>query len=69
MKSCRVGIVGVGRFGRLHLARIPGIQVAACGPGNIEQAHSNEEWISREQIHAAYRMYLRAAARLCLPKE
>jgi acetylornithine deacetylase/succinyl-diaminopimelate desuccinylase len=40
--------------------------VVVCGPGNIEQAHSNDEWISRRELHAAHRMYLHAAEQLCV---
>jgi acetylornithine deacetylase/succinyl-diaminopimelate desuccinylase len=46
-------------------AQIPGTQAVVCGPGDIAQAHGNDEWISRRQLHAAYRMYARAAAELC----
>ena len=49
--------------------RTDGGSIALRGPGDIEQAHSNEEWISRAQIHAAYRMYVLAAAPLCVRKE
>jgi acetylornithine deacetylase/succinyl-diaminopimelate desuccinylase len=47
------------------LARMPGCQVVVCGPGNIAQAHSVDEWVPREELYAAYRMYLRTAMRLC----
>jgi acetylornithine deacetylase/succinyl-diaminopimelate desuccinylase family protein len=47
------------------LGAIPDIQTVVCGPGNIEQAHSNEEFISVEQLKAAYRIYLQAALDLC----
>ena len=46
-------------------AQIPGTQAVVCGPGDIAQAHTNDEWISRAQLHAAYRMYVRVAAGLC----
>lgn len=45
-------------------AQIPGIQTVVCGPGDIAQAHSNEEYIQREQLLAAYRIYLKAALNL-----
>ncbi len=51
------------------LNRIPGMQAVVCGPGNIEQAHSNEEFISRSQLHSAYRIYLEAAVTLCSSKK
>ncbi|GAB7388958.1 ArgE/DapE family deacylase [Bacillaceae bacterium] len=47
------------------LAMIPGVQTVVCGPGDIAQAHSNEEYITCEQLHAAYRIYLRTALSLC----
>ena len=47
------------------LARISGLQAVVCGPGDIAQAHTNDEWISRDQLHAAFRIYARAAATLC----
>ena len=50
------------------LAGIPGIQAVVCGPGSIEQAHTNDEWVPRHQLHAACRMYLRAAATLCMQR-
>ncbi|WP_055107567.1 M20 family metallopeptidase [Paenibacillus ihumii] len=36
-----------------------------CGPGNIEQAHSDDEYIEERQLHAATRIYIRTAAALC----
>ena len=51
------------------LSMIPGIHVVVCGPGSVEQAHSNDEWISRHELHAAHRIYVRAAAQLCLHNE
>lgn len=44
---------------------IPGIQTVVCGPGNIEQAHSSEEFISVEQLMAAYRIYLETVHSIC----
>ena len=48
------------------LSQIPGIQTVVCGPGHIAQAHSNTEYISRHQLHAAYRMYMKVAINLCI---
>ncbi|HEX7065804.1 MAG TPA: M20 family metallopeptidase [Bacillales bacterium] len=48
------------------LSMIPGIQTVVCGPGSIEQAHSNEEYIEQGQLHAAYRIYMDAVSQLCL---
>ena len=31
-----------------------------CGPGNIEQAHRSDEWISLEQLELGANAYLRA---------
>jgi acetylornithine deacetylase/succinyl-diaminopimelate desuccinylase family protein len=45
---------------------IPGIQTVVCGPGSIEQAHSNEEYISKEQLLAAYSVYLQVVQNLCV---
>ncbi len=39
------------------LSGIPGIKAVVCGPGNIEQAHSTDEYVTRGQLHAAYRIY------------
>jgi len=39
-------------------------EIIVCGPGNIEQAHSNEEYIELGQLHSAYRMYVQAALAL-----
>ncbi len=47
-------------------ARIPGLQAVVCGPGDVRQAHSNDEWISKRELYTAYRMYTRAAAQLCM---
>jgi acetylornithine deacetylase/succinyl-diaminopimelate desuccinylase len=47
-------------------AQISGTQAVVCGPGDIAQAHTNDEWISRDQLHAAYRIYVRAATELCM---
>jgi acetylornithine deacetylase/succinyl-diaminopimelate desuccinylase family protein len=48
------------------LAHMPGIRsVVVCGPGEIVQAHSDEEYLTRQQLHAAHRIYTRAALALC----
>lgn len=39
-------------------------ETVVCGPGNIEQAHSDEEYIEVRQLHGAYRMYLQTALAL-----
>jgi len=41
-------------------------ETVVCGPGHIGQAHSDEEYIEEEQLHGAYRLYVRAAFHLCL---
>ncbi len=46
-------------------AQIPQAQVIVCGPGNIAQAHSNDEYIERRQLWAAWRIYSRLAVALC----
>jgi acetylornithine deacetylase/succinyl-diaminopimelate desuccinylase family protein len=48
------------------LNEIPGIQTVVCGPGNIEQAHSSEEFLAIDQLMAAYRIYLSAAESICI---
>ena len=48
------------------LGEIPGIQTVVCGPGSIEQAHSSEEYISKEQLMAAFNIYLKVAEDLCV---
>lgn len=40
-------------------------ETVVCGPGSIEQAHSDEEFIELRQLHAASRMYVRGALALC----
>lgn len=47
------------------LAMISGLQPVVCGPGSIEQAHSNDEWFLRNELYTAYRIYVRAALLLC----
>ncbi|WP_165861456.1 M20 family metallopeptidase [Paenibacillus paeoniae] len=39
-------------------------EIIVCGPGNIEQAHSDEEYIELGQLHSAYRMYVHSALAL-----
>lgn len=39
-------------------------EIIVCGPGHIEQAHSNEEYIELSQLHSAYRMYVHSALTL-----
>jgi len=39
-------------------------ETVVCGPGSIEQAHSDEEYIELSQLHAATRMYIRTALSL-----
>ncbi|WP_182914514.1 M20 family metallopeptidase [Paenibacillus sp. 1011MAR3C5] len=39
-------------------------EIIVCGPGSIEQAHSNEEYIELGQLHSAYRMYVQSALTL-----
>lgn len=41
-------------------------ETVVCGPGHIAQAHSDEEYIELEQLHAAVYMYTRAALVLCV---
>jgi acetylornithine deacetylase/succinyl-diaminopimelate desuccinylase family protein len=47
------------------LLNLSGAAAVVCGPGNIEQAHSDHEYIEQEQLHQAFRMYARAAYALC----
>jgi acetylornithine deacetylase len=35
------------------------------GPGDIAQAHTDDEWISLEQLELGTRLYLRAIERWC----
>lgn len=41
-------------------------ETIVCGPGNIEQAHSDEEYIEIKQLHAAFRIYIRAVLATCM---
>ncbi|MCX7018827.1 MAG: M20/M25/M40 family metallo-hydrolase [bacterium] len=36
-----------------------GIPSVVCGPGNIAQAHTGDEYISAENIETAVRLYAR----------
>lgn len=47
------------------LNEIAGTETVVCGPGSIEQAHSDHEYISAEQLNAAYLIYLKAVLELC----
>jgi acetylornithine deacetylase/succinyl-diaminopimelate desuccinylase family protein len=47
------------------LLNLSGASVVVCGPGNIEQAHSDHEYIEREQLYHAFQIYVRAAYALC----
>jgi acetylornithine deacetylase/succinyl-diaminopimelate desuccinylase len=48
------------------LAAATGTPTVVCGPGDIAQAHSLDEWVSLEQIRAATEVYVDFAARyLC----
>ncbi|MNI98899.1 acetylornithine deacetylase [compost metagenome] len=41
-------------------------ETVVCGPGRIEEAHSDTEYIEAEQLEKACRMYIRTAYALCL---
>ena len=41
-------------------------ETIVCGPGNIEQAHSDEEYSRSKQLHAALRIYIRAVLATCM---
>jgi acetylornithine deacetylase len=36
-----------------------GSPAVICGPGSVEQAHTNDEWVAVEELSAASRVYLR----------
>jgi acetylornithine deacetylase len=36
-----------------------GVPTVVCGPGSIEQAHTDDEWLSIEQLQAAVEVYTR----------
>lgn len=42
-----------------------GAETVVCGPGHIEQAHSDDEYVEREQLRLAFRVYAEAALALC----
>lgn len=42
-----------------------GADVIVFGPGSINQAHSNNEYISCSELHKAYEIYLLTALRIC----
>lgn len=41
-------------------------ETVVCGPGRIEEAHSDTEYIEAEQLEKACRIYIRTAYALCL---
>jgi succinyl-diaminopimelate desuccinylase len=41
-----------------------GTPAVVCGPGDIAQAHSLDEWVSVDQLHRAAEVYLATAARM-----
>lgn len=47
------------------LLNLSGTSSVVCGPGNIEQAHSDNEYIEQEQLYHAFQIYTRAAYSLC----
>lgn len=40
-------------------------ETVVCGPGDIRQAHSDDEFVETAQLHAAFRIYARAAFAIC----
>ncbi|SDJ26305.1 M20 family metallopeptidase [Salimicrobium halophilum] len=44
---------------------VDGVDVVVCGPGDIAQAHSDNEFIDRDQLQAAYRMYYDVVTDVC----
>jgi acetylornithine deacetylase len=36
-----------------------GVPTVVCGPGSIEQAHTDDEWLALDQLHAAVEVYTR----------
>lgn len=47
------------------LANYGHMETVICGPGDIAQAHSNEEYIELSQMYLAAEMYWAAALKLC----
>ena len=45
------------------LAAETGTPTVVCGPGDIAQAHSLEEWVSLDQVRTATEVYVEFAAR------
>jgi len=41
-----------------------GTPAVVCGPGDIAQAHSHDEWVTVEQLHGAAGVYFAIAARM-----
>jgi succinyl-diaminopimelate desuccinylase len=51
------------------LASATGTPTVVCGPGDIAQAHSLDEWVDVEQLHAAAEIYFELATRfLAVPR-
>lgn len=42
-------------------------QMVVCGPGDIAQAHTVDEWIDVNQLHEGVRVYQQAIRRWCCP--
>ncbi|CAH0118928.1 Acetylornithine deacetylase [Paenibacillus sp. CECT 9249] len=41
------------------------MESVVCGPGNVAQAHSNDEYIELSQLEAATRVYIKTALQIC----
>jgi len=61
----RIGPVGLQFWTDGALLQAVCGETVVCGPGQIGQAHSDEEYIEAEQLHRACRMYVRTAIALC----
>lgn len=57
--------VGLGFWTDGALLADMGADVVVCGPGSINQAHSNNEFISCDQLTIAYNIYLLTALKIC----
>jgi acetylornithine deacetylase len=52
-------------YGTDGLAFAPHMPVVVCGPGDIAQAHTIDEWISLEQLERGTDLYARLIQRFC----
>lgn len=58
-------LIGWPAFTDAAVLQVHGTPAVICGPGSLDAAHAADESISTEEINAAFRVYVRAALRIC----